>query len=106
MGCRSRVVGRSRLAAGAGRRAPTGSYAAVTHSGDADLSDRLSPSRRMAPSTQVRTPAVDLGEELVANTAVGVDRRARQLRTMLRAVAITSAGVAILEVVAGFAYRE
>ena len=60
----------------------------------------------MAPSTQVRTPVVDLGEELVANMAVGVDRRARQLRTMLRAVAITSAGVAILEVVAGFAYRE
>src|SRR5258706_15734906 len=60
----------------------------------------------MAPSAQVRTPAVDLGEELVATMAVGVDRRARQLRTMLRAVAITSAGVAILEVVAGFAYRE
>ena len=60
----------------------------------------------MAHSTQVSVPAVDLGEELVANMAVGVDRRARPLRTMLRAVAITSAGVALLELLAGFAYRE
>jgi len=59
------------------------------HSGDADIAHRLSPSPGMAHSTNMSVPAVDLGEELVANMAVGVDRRARQLRTMLRAVAIT-----------------
>ena len=60
----------------------------------------------MPDSTDVHLPAFDITDDLAADMAVGGDRRARQLRMMLRAVAIVSAAVALLEVTAGFMYRE
>jgi diguanylate cyclase (GGDEF)-like protein len=60
----------------------------------------------MASSSQVRLPTPDIPGGLAADIAVTVDRRARQLRMMLRAVAVTSATVATLEIAAGFGFRE
>jgi len=60
----------------------------------------------MAFSTQDRLSEPDIPGELAADLAVGVDRRARQLRLMLLAVALTTAAVAFLEILAGFLFRE
>jgi len=60
----------------------------------------------MAFSTQDRLSEPDIPGELAADLAVGVDRRARQLRLMLLAVAVTTAAVAFLEILAGFLFRE
>jgi diguanylate cyclase (GGDEF)-like protein len=60
----------------------------------------------MSDSPQARLAQLDVTGDLAADMAAGVDRRARQLRLMLRSVALTTAAVAVLEVAAGFIYRD